>query len=320
MVVAPLDFHFTLANQLPDNIRFGTSSWTYPGWQGLVYHEPYKNEADLTKRSLAEYARFPWFRTVGVDSSFYGPLSVATMRRYAEQVPAQFQWVQKAWEAITIPEFAALKRYGERAGKVNPDFLNADLFCERVLGPCNEAEIKPHIGPFVFQFQVLQNCTSESAGAFVQRLDGFLAQLPKDFSYATEVRNREILQPNYFAVLNKHGVTHCFNHWTAMPPLIDQMRAAADAGGIDAPFYVARILTPLGVRYEDAVKRFSPYDRLKAPIPQLRQDLVRLGLRAMKRNVRLFILVNNRVEGCAPVTISETGAALVDALSSGLTS
>ena len=314
-MMAPLDFNLELAAQLPDNIRFGTSSWTYPGWQWLIYHDGYKNEADLKKRSLSEYSRFPWFRTVGVDSSFYGPLSTATMRRYAEQVPPHFQWVQKAWEAITIPEFASLKRYGARAGKLNPDFLNADLFCERVLGPCAE-DIKPHIGPFVFQFQALQNCTPESAAEFVEKLGGFLAKLPKDFQYATEVRNREILAPAYFATLNKHGATHCFNHWTAMPPLIDQMRAAADAGGIDAPFYVARILTPLGVRYEDAVKRFSPYDRLQAPIPQLRQDLVRLGLRALKRNVRLFILVNNRAEGCAPLTISQTGAALVEAATS----
>lgn len=312
-MMAPLDFNLNLAAQLPENICFGTSSWTYPGWQGLIYHDSYKNEADLKKRSLTEYARFPWFRTVGIDSSFYGPLSSATMRRYAEQLPSNFQWVQKAWEAITIPEFAALKRYGPRAGKVNPDFLNADLFCERVLGPCGEPDLQPHIGPFVFQFQALQNCTPESAAAFVERLGGFLAQLPKQFHYATEIRNREILAPAYFTTLNKYGATHCFNHWTAMPPLIDQMRAAAEAGGIDAPFYVARILTPLGVRYEDAVKRFSPYDRLQTPIPQLRQDLVRLGLRALKRNVRLFILVNNRAEGCAPLTISQTGAELVAA-------
>lgn len=312
--MAPLDLKLDIAHQLPEHIRFGTSSWTYPGWQGLIYHDPYKNEAELKKRSLSEYARFPWFRTVGVDSSFYGPLSTATMRRYAEQVPAQFQWVQKAWEAITIPEFASLKRYGARAGKVNPDFLNADLFCERVLGPCVDADIRPHIGPFVFQFQALQSATEESISSFIERLDGFLTQLPKEFQYATEVRNREILKPAYFSALNRHRATHCFNHWTAMPPLIEQMRAAADAGGLDAPFYVARILTPLGVRYEDAVRRFSPYDKLQAPIPQLRQDLVRLGLRAIKRNVRLFILVNNRAEGCAPVTIAETGAALDDAL------
>lgn len=306
-------FHIDQAALLPEQIRFGTSSWTYPGWQGLIYQQSYKNEADLKRRSLEEYVRFPWFRTVGIDSAFYAPLTTATLRRYAEQVPQSFQWVAKVWEAITVPEFAPLKRYGDRAGKVNPDFLNADLFVERVLQPCSADDIKPHVGPFVFQFQSLPRCTSDSAARFVERLDDFLAQLPKEFQYATEVRNREILQPAYFAALNKHGATHCFNHWTAMPPLIDQMHAAADAGGINAPFYVARVLTPIGVRYEDAVKRFSPYDRLQAPIPQLRQDLIRLGLRAMKRNVRLFILVNNRAEGCAPVTIDQVGKEIVAA-------
>ena len=26
-----------IARQLPGNLHFGTSSWTFPGWSGLIY-------------------------------------------------------------------------------------------------------------------------------------------------------------------------------------------------------------------------------------------------------------------------------------------
>jgi CelD/BcsL family acetyltransferase involved in cellulose biosynthesis len=31
-------------------------------------------------------------------------------------------------------------------------------------------------------------------------------------------------QPDYFAVLRKHGVVHVFNNWTAMPTADEQLR------------------------------------------------------------------------------------------------
>jgi len=65
-----------------------------------------------------------------------------------------------------------------------------------------------------------------------------------------------------------------------------------------------------GRRYADAVKLFEPYDRIRDPQPELRQDLLRLVAEALRRRVEALILVNNRLEGNAPGTIR----ALVDAL------
>jgi len=31
-----------LARRLPANVRFGTSTWTYDGWYGDVYHRRYR--------------------------------------------------------------------------------------------------------------------------------------------------------------------------------------------------------------------------------------------------------------------------------------
>ena len=67
-----------LAAGIPPLIRFGTSSWTYPGWKGLVYHRDYGGKGTAAPM-LAEYSEFPLFRTVGIDSSFYGPPTDATL-------------------------------------------------------------------------------------------------------------------------------------------------------------------------------------------------------------------------------------------------
>lgn len=299
-----------LATKLPENILFGTSSWTYEGWRGNIYQREYKNEKAFRAESLSEYVTHPWFRTVGIDSSFYGPPHPKTLERYASQVPSGFSWMAKAWEEVTIPQYAKHKRYGSKAGLPNPHFLNADYFCEGFLSRFDP--VKEFCGPFVFQFQTLGRAEID---LFFEKLEPFLAALPTNYLYATEVRNTDLLRPEYFDILNRHGITHCFNHWTRMPRLLDQMKAAARSGGLQAPFYLARILTPRGVSYAEAVKRFSPYCQLQSPIPEMRADLIRLAKRAHELNRKAYIIVNNRSEGHAPTTIAEVGSEIVEHMS-----
>ena len=304
------EFHLDAARRLPPNIRFGTSSWNYPGWKDLIYRRSYRTKKAFSTHCLEEYAVFPWFRTVGIDSSFYAPPKRETLERYASQVPAGFQWVAKVWEAVTIWHYPPHRRYGARADTPNPDFLDPELFTEKFLPPFQQEACLPHNGPFVFQFATLP-LSALPIEEFLDRLDAFLGALPADFLYAVELRNRELLIPRYFEVLNRRGATHVFNHWQRMPRLLDQMKAAADAGGLAAPFYVSRLLTPRGVSYAGAVKRFQPYDELKEPNETMREDIVRLCRRAIATANQAYILVNNRSEGNAPSTIDAIGARLV---------
>src|SRR5213076_2220057 len=138
-------------------------------------------------------------------------------------------------------------------------------------------------------------------------LEGLLRQLPRDFRYGVELRNRELLTDAYGAVLARHGVAHVFNSWTEMPTIGEQLELPWT---FPAPFTVARALLRPGRRYADAVKLFEPYDRIRDPQPELRQDLLRLVAEALRRRIEALILVNNRLEGNAPGTIR----ALVDAL------
>jgi hypothetical protein len=57
---------------------------------------------------------------------------------------------------------------------------------------------------------------------FVTKLDAFFAQLPKDFSYAVEIRNAGMLGPLYRDMLETHGVAQVYNHWSFMPSLAEQ--------------------------------------------------------------------------------------------------
>ena len=219
-------------------------------------------------------------------------------------MPESITWVSKVWEEITIPVYAKHKRYGSRAGRENPYFLNADLFIDKVLAPFEQAKVESRLAAFVFEFQTLGGDYLSSPYMFFDRLDSFFNKLPSQYNYAVEIRNPYFLVDDYFAVLNNHKVTHCFNHWTRMPGLKKQMIAASRAGGLDAPFYVARLLTPLNVRYADAVKRFEPYNVRQDVNFELAHDIVRLAKRACEKMIPVTILINNRLEGCAPITIS----------------
>ncbi len=90
-----------LSRRVPENVRFGTSSWTLPGWAGLVYRSR-PSQRTLAQRGLAENADYPLFKTVGIDSGYYRPLAEGTLSRYREQLPRGFRCVVKVWNEITV--------------------------------------------------------------------------------------------------------------------------------------------------------------------------------------------------------------------------
>lgn len=294
-----------MTNQL--RVRFGTSSWAYEGWQGLVYHRAYPISR-FSSDTLSEYARYtvegrPLFQTVGIDHSFYRPAGAKQLAHYAEQVPEDFRFCSKVWEELTVPVYANLPRYGSKAGKTNPRFLDVGVFQDLVLAPAQEG-LGPKLGPFIFEFQ--RWCVEPAS--FLDALDNFLGKLPTGSEYATEVRNPGLLVPRYRDVLRAHGVAHVYNHWTAMPPLSDQHRLLENA--FTSSFVVVRLLTPLGLAYEKAVERYQPYDRIVEAQPRMRQDTIDLVQQALASGTSPYVLVNNRAEGCAPLTVQALTAAL----------
>ena len=77
----------------------------------------------------------------------------------------------------------------------------------------------------------------------------------------------------------------------------------AQPGAYTAEFSVCRALLRHGRPYEQAVKKFSPYERVQEPNPAAREAMRALIRRAQHERQATFIFVNNRLEGNAPETI-----------------
>jgi uncharacterized protein YecE (DUF72 family) len=278
--------------------KFGTATWNYPGWRGIVYPTRSPEKMSSAER-LALYASSGRFETVEADFTFYRPQTAGEWRRYGSALPAGFPVVSKVWEEITCEWFPRIERHGPRGGERNPNFLSVEAFRREVLGPAEEG-FGGHLGPFVFEFGRDTRPTEEKRARFREGLDRFLSALPAEHRYAVEIRTREYLDAGHVALLRSHGVAPVLNWWTRMPELSEQFDVP---GASDAPFYLARVLVAPGRAYEDAVKFFTPYDRIKEEHPVMRQDAARIAAEAEARRKEFFLIVNNRAEGSAPYTI-----------------
>jgi uncharacterized protein YecE (DUF72 family) len=299
-----------LAQQAADlaaqGVYIGTSSWKYPGWRGMLY-DPARYEyrgkfaqTRFNRECLREYAEV--FKTVCVDAAYYNFPSQQYLEGIVNQTPDDFVFGLKVTDAITIKNFPKLDRFGDLAGKPNENFLNAELFVKAFLGPCEA--VRSSVGMLMFEFSRFWTTDYEHGRDFVADLDRFLGQLPNGWPYGIELRNRNWLRPDYFESLSRHHVTHVFNSWEAMPPVSEQMKLP---GSLTLPDLVAaRFLLKPGRQYEEAVKAFEPYDRIKEENSDARaagRTLIAEGQAAAPKR-RTFVFVNNRLEGNALETIA----------------
>jgi uncharacterized protein YecE (DUF72 family) len=299
--------------------RFGTSSWTYPGWHGSVYRdvESYGSSQRFTELCLAEYARDPRFRCAGADNMYYMPPSARPklLERYGqlvatppEPVPEPFELLPKVWHGITVNRYSPLQQREWRlSGEVNTHFLDAARFLDMVALPLQE-HLGRLLGPLILEFQENDIHTVE----FLQLLDEFLTAVRARWEgrIAVELRTQAHFGPRYLDLLFAHGCGHVHNAWTRMPGIgwqHEQLRARHGQGW---PFFVVRALLRGGVRYEDA-SAYAPYDRVIARAPEVRADILRL-LREAAENTPCYVLVNNHLEGHSPGTIAELQAELYD--------
>ena len=55
--------------------------------------------------------------------------------------------------------------------------------------------------------------------------------------------------------------------------------------------------------YEAARKRAEPYTKIVEELPEMRRETVELVKKAIAENRHAYVLVNNRTEGNAPLTV-----------------
>ena len=286
-------------------VFIGTSSWKYDGWFGQLYSPAryeYRGKVAKTRFErdcLSEYAEV--FKTVCVDAAYYTFPSEKYLAGLAEKVSSDFQFGFKVTDEITVRKFPNLDRFGIRAGKPNENFLNTDLFASAFIMPC--ATIRQNVGILIFEFSRFYPSDYAKGAEFVADLDRFLGELPKGWRYGVEMRNQHWLAPEYFACLARHGVAHVFNSWDAMPAVSEQM--ALPGSRTNPKLLAARFLLTPGRKYEEVVKTFQPYDKVREQNPDARaagKALVAEG-KVAGPDRKTFIYINNRLEGNALETI-----------------
>ena len=175
-----------VAAALSELVYLGTSSWSFPGWAGIVYDRA-ASERELARDGLAAYSRHPLLRAVGIDKSFYAPVSAEELARLAAQTPSSFRFLVKAFDPITSPVLRSFGRGAEgddRRKDVSPHFLDAAYAAETCVGPFVDG-LRDKGGVLVFQFSPLNLRDLGGAAAFLDRLHEFLRRLPRAGAGAT---------------------------------------------------------------------------------------------------------------------------------------
>jgi uncharacterized protein YecE (DUF72 family) len=289
-----------VAERLPDKVHFGTSSWSFPGWVGIVYAQLY-GVSLLARHGLSAYARHPLLKAVNLDSAFYRVPTVAQLAAYAAEVPENFRFMVKAYSGLTaMPDSSmALRR------RVEPVFLDAQFAARQVVKPLMEG-LGAKLGTILFQFSPLGPRYTHAPHAFVTRLGEFLSALPAGPTYAVELRDPEILGSQYEGVLRTTGAVHCSTVHSRMPAVDRQVSPAVSHGPL-----LIRWMLRAGDDYESAGARYAPFDRLQEP-DKLNRDriasMVRTGLSAGRD---VHVVAANNAEGSAPLTLLELAKTIV---------
>ncbi|MBY0266806.1 MAG: DUF72 domain-containing protein [Burkholderiales bacterium] len=294
-----------LARQLPPGLRLGTSSWHFPGWRGLVWADT-AAPGDLSRYGLSAYAQHPLLSTVGIDRSFYAPLSVRQYAAYAGQVPEDFRFVVKAPSLVTSQW---LPGEGGFRGGSNPNFMDLAYATEQFVAPALEG-LGTRAGPLLFQFPPLGRTLTRAPERFIAQLQAFLSGLPKGPHYAVEVRDDRVITRRFFASLKEAGARYCVGVHPRMPAVAAQ--AAAMSGFGPGPLLI-RWNLKAGYGYEEARNRFTPFDHLVDEDVATRESIAQLCMATLSAGQDCTIIVNNKAEGSAPLSVVKLAQAIVAA-------
>ncbi|MEZ2352748.1 DUF72 domain-containing protein [Caballeronia sp. RCC_10] len=300
-----------LARRLPPGVHLGTSTWSFPGWRGIVYGDDYSN-TKLSRDGLSAYSAHPLLRSVSIDRSFYAPLSLAEYARYASQVPEHFRFIVKAPASVTD----AFIR-GERGapGSGNPAFLDARIAIDEFVTPCIIG-LGAKAGALVFQIPPLPDAMIVEPSRFTDRLATFLGALPPlegDACYAVELRDAVMLTPRFTRALRDANVRYCIGVHARMPDVRRQAKALALLDEQKKGQLIVRWSLHSGFKYEQAKAKYEPFDRIVDEDIYTRAALAELAAQYAIAGQPVVIAANNKAEGSAPLTCFELARSIAEA-------
>jgi uncharacterized protein YecE (DUF72 family) len=306
----PLAEDIALAAALPPHVHLGTSTWSYPGWQGLVWAGKH-SEATLSKTGLSAYAAHPLLRAVGIDRGFYRPLAASEFERHAQQVPPGFRFTVKAPSLVTD---ALVRSEDGRGQQANPLFLDAAAALQDFIEPAYEG-LGARIGALVFQISPLPGPLLARMNEQFDRLHALLLALPRPPAgvIAVEVRDAAWLTPDLAALLRDTGARYCLGLHPKLPPLQEQLplMRALWPGPLVARWNLNRLHGPYG--YEEAEKRYGEFNEMLDPDLETRAELARIIRGTAGAGQEVFVTISNKAEGSAPLSVRALAQAIVAA-------
>jgi uncharacterized protein YecE (DUF72 family) len=192
---------------LPANLHLGTTSWTNPDWEGLIY-PPGTSSQDY----IEHYAGVFW--AVEIDSTWYRVPTAKAVESWLRRTPAHFRFAAKVPRIVTH----------EKA------LVDCQAEMEEFLGAI--APLGDKLGPLLLQFEYIARGRDagehESGRQFLRRLEAFLPQLPtSQLRFAVEVRNAKWVRPELVDLLRAHRVALALTSYYTMPGLA-ALRARLD--------------------------------------------------------------------------------------------
>ena len=314
-------FHF---RDLHPFLCMGTASDRYAGWVGQIYStDRYfgrttrrskkvggKNfvEEVLPVESVEEY--FQHFRTLELDFTFYNSLlgengvptsSFHTLQAYRKHLKNQDRLILKAPQLF----FARKIRRG-KAYIPNEQYLDAQGFLERFYEPVRQL-LDPWLDGIIFEQEYQRKNERVSVRELADSLDEFFSSLPRDDRFHVELRTQGYLAKPVLAVLAKHGIGQVLSHWTWLPPLKQQFAMGGRRFLNRSGSGVIRLMTPRGVRYQDAYRKAYPFDKLVPGMTsrEMITQTVEIMQEALKQGIRINVIINNRSGGNAPLIARE---------------
>jgi uncharacterized protein YecE (DUF72 family) len=295
---APAAEHEALRARVPARIRLGTSSWSFPGWAGIVYDRPHSEQA-LARHGLAAYARHPLLRAVSIDRTYYAPIDATTFASYADAVPDDFRFLVKGDRLLSDPEAES---------SVGPRFLDPEHAAIAVVQPAVKG-LGDKLGAIVFQFSPRTAASHGGRDRFASMLREFLEALPRGPVYAVELRTPALMTEAYARTLEVTGVAHCYTVHSSMLSLRAQLaRIPARAN----PMLVIRWMLREGMDYEGARETYAPFNRLVAEDPATRNEIARVSLNCARDDRDVIICINNKAEGSAPLSAFRLAEAIAE--------
>ena len=300
-------------------VRLGTASDRYEGWVGQIYTaERYAGRiAERTKQvggksfktgvlpvdSVDEY--FDHFSVLEIDYTFYQPLMQADgqptrtyhlLSRYAGYLRDGDGLVLKAPQMVFARKLLRKGRY-----LTNPDYLDAETFSRQFMEPATSI-LGDRLRAVVFEQEYQRSRERAPVREVARELDRFFRAIPRDDRYHVELRTEAYLRRPVFDVLKSYGVGQTFSHWTWLPSLQTQLSRADHRFFSRGKRLVVRLMTPRGVRYEDAYAGAQPFDRMVEDMyqPTMVDEAAELLKEAVANGVEANVIINNRSGGNAP--------------------